>query len=105
VNVRAQVSHLVAGTERPAHDADHLGDDPLGVFRAAGSRLATAPRTPGIEARTYDLPIGQVSGSALAGIRITELLGHGWDLARATGQPPGFPDDVTDRPAGRLPRP
>jgi hypothetical protein len=29
--------------------------------------------------------------------RITELLGHGWDLARATSQRPEFPDDVAAR--------
>ena len=107
VDVRALVNHLVIGnlmfaalvteTESPTGDADHLGEDPLGAFRMAAGRLAAALRTPGMAARTYALPIGQVPGSALAGIRITELLGHGWDLARATGQPPGFPDDVAER--------
>jgi len=107
VDVRAMVNHLVSGnlafvtlvtgTEPPVLDADHLGDDPFFAFRASADLLAAALRTPGVEARTYALPFGQVQGSALAGLRITECLGHGWDLARATGQPPDFPDHVAAR--------
>ena len=107
VDVRALVNHLVAGnlafvtlitgTQPPVRDADHLGDDPFFAFRASADLLAAALRTPGIEVRTYALPFGQVPGSALAGIRITECLGHGWDLARATGQPADFPDKVAAR--------
>jgi uncharacterized protein (TIGR03086 family) len=104
VDVRALVNHLVTGnlafvtlvtgTEPPVLDADHLGDDPFFAFRASADRLAAALRTPGVAGRSYELPFGSVPGSALAGIRITEFLGHGWDLARATGQPPVFPDNV-----------
>ena len=107
VDVRGLVNHLVSGnlafvtlvtgTEPPVRDADHLGDDPFFAFRASADLLAAALRTPGVQARTYPLPFGRVPGSALAGIRITECLGHGWDLARATGQPPGFPDNVAAR--------
>ena len=107
VDVRALVNHLVTGnlafvtlvtgTEPPVHDADHLGDDPFFAFRASADLLAAALRTPGVEARTYELPFGPVPGPELAGIRITEFLGHGWDLARATGQPPVFPDKVAAR--------
>ena len=107
VDVRALVNHLVAGnlafvtlitgTEPPVRDADHLGDDPFFALRASADLLVAALRAPGITARTYQLPFGEVPGAALAGIRITEFLGHGWDLARATGQAPDFPDSVAAR--------
>lgn len=96
VDVRAMVGHLVTGnlvfaamatgSAPPGQDADHLGDDPLGAFRAAAARLRAALRVPGLATTTYTLPFGQVPGTALVGIRLTEHLGHGWDLARATGQ-------------------
>jgi uncharacterized protein (TIGR03086 family) len=107
VDVRALVNHLVVGnlafaalaggTEPPSRDGDHLGEDPLGAFRASARLLAAALAAAGVAERIYQLPFGPVPGSALAGIRINEYLGHGWDLARATGQPPDFPDDVAER--------
>jgi uncharacterized protein (TIGR03086 family) len=107
VDVRALVNHLVTGnlafvtlitgTEPPVRDADHLGDDPFFAFRASADLLVAALRTPGVAARTYVLPFGEVPGLALTGIRITEFLGHGWDLARATGQPADFPAGVAAR--------
>jgi len=107
VDVRELVNHLVAGNlafvtlgtgaEPPVRDADHLGDHPFFALRASADLLVAALRTPGTTERAYSLPFGEVPGSALAGIRITEFLGHGWDLARATGQPADFPDDVAAR--------
>jgi hypothetical protein len=35
--------------------------------------------------------------TGLVRTRIIEQLGHGWDLARATGQPADFPADVVER--------
>jgi len=90
VDVRGMVNHLVTGnlafvtlvtgTEPPVRDADHLGDDPFFAFRASADLLAAALRTPGVAAGTYELPFGPVPGTALAGIRITEFLGHGANL-------------------------
>ena len=107
VDVRALVNHLVAGnlhfaalvseTPRPDGDADHLGADPLAAFGRAAAALRAALRQPGVLAGMYTLPAGTVPGAALVQIRIVEHLGHGWDLARATGQPAGFPEDVAER--------
>jgi uncharacterized protein (TIGR03086 family) len=36
-------------------------------------------------------------GAAMVHVRIVENLVHGWDLARASGQPTDFPHDVAER--------
>ena len=107
VDVRGLVNHLVAGnlsfvslvagTSRPDGEADLLGAQPVEAFRAACASLLTALRTPGMLDRTYPLPFGQVPGLGLIDIRLTEHLGHGWDLARATGQLAPFPADLAER--------
>jgi uncharacterized protein (TIGR03086 family) len=126
VDVRALVDHLVAGNlhfaalvhaaPRPDRDADLLGTEPpepaepaqpaqpaqpAEVFRSAAAALTAALTaalgTPGMLDRTYPLPFGEVPGLGLIEIRLIEHLGHGWDLARATGQPAAFPDDLAER--------
>ena len=120
VDVRALVDHLVAGnlhfaalvhgTPRPDRDADLLGTEPpeppeppepAEVFRSAATALTAALTaalgTPGTLDRMYPLPFGEVPGLGLIEIRLIEHLGHGWDLARATGQPAAFPDDLAER--------
>jgi len=107
VDVRALVDHLVAGNlhfaalvhgaPRPDRDADLLGTEPTEAFRSAAVALTAALGTPGMLERTYPLPFGEVPGLGLIEIRLIEHLGHGWDLARATGQPAAFPDDLAER--------
>jgi uncharacterized protein (TIGR03086 family) len=107
VDVRALVNHLVTGDLHfaslisglpvPDGDEDHLGTDPAGAFRAAAAGLTAALGAPGALDRVYRLPVGQVPGPGLIEIRLIEHLGHGWDLAKATGQPVPFPDDLAER--------
>jgi len=107
LDVRTLVNHLVTGNllfaalanEAPPPDRslDHLGDDPLAAFRRAGAALHEAFAQPGVLVRSYAAPFGTGSGLALVRTRIIENLGHGWDLARATGQPACFPGDVAER--------
>ncbi|MBO0806593.1 MAG: TIGR03086 family protein [Nocardiopsaceae bacterium] len=107
LDVRGVVSHLVTGNLRfaalargnpaPAGD-DLLGDDPAGAFSRAAAELAAALGAPGALDEVYKAPWGRATpGSVLAQVRITEQLGHGWDLARATGQPVPFPADLAER--------
>ena len=107
LDVRAIVNHLVTGnqtfaawvtgTSPPARDADLLGSDPLAALRESGDQLRTAFGAPGALDEIYKAPKRAVPGAILAQIRILEQLGHGWDLARATGQPADFPEDVAER--------
>jgi uncharacterized protein (TIGR03086 family) len=107
LDVRQVVNHLVSGNllfaalvrgePLPERGEDHLGDDPLGAFQAAGRELREAFARPGALEEVYTAPFGSGPGSALVHVRIVEHLAHGWDLARATGQQAGFPEDVAER--------
>jgi uncharacterized protein (TIGR03086 family) len=107
LDVRRVLNHLVRGNllfdaivrdePRPAPGTDHLGDDPLAAFQRAAAQLREAFAAPGVLDSIYTAPFGTGPGAVLAHVRIVELLAHGWDLARATGQPADFPDDVAER--------
>lgn len=108
LDVRALLNHLVTGNlvfaarvgggPAPDPDADQLGDDPLAVFRSAGDALQQAFAAPGVLTAAYAAPWGGTApGVALVHVRVTEVLVHGWDLARATGQAADFPADVAER--------
>jgi uncharacterized protein (TIGR03086 family) len=112
-NVRALVNHLVLGNRRSAStlrgeelspssagrqspDVDTLGDDPVQAYRDAGAALLTAFSQPGVLEGVFQVPAGRVPGAVMLHLRITELLIHGWDLARATGQTAHLPDDLAE---------
>jgi uncharacterized protein (TIGR03086 family) len=112
-NVRSLVNHLVLGNRRSAStlhgeeppsavgrhspDVDILGDDPVGAYREMGAALLAAFTQPAVFERTFQVPAGRVPGVVMLHLRITELLVHGWDLARATGQPAQLPDDLAEQ--------
>ncbi|HEY7013257.1 MAG TPA: TIGR03086 family metal-binding protein [Streptosporangiaceae bacterium] len=85
------------------------------AYRDSAAALLRAFRQPGVLDRVHTVPIGPVPGIAALHLRITEVLVHGWDLARATGQHADFPEDLAEQelafsrskladiPAGRTP--
>ena len=104
-DVRALVNHLVGeilwvvplfegatiadvGTRL---DGDLLGDDPIEAWDAGAPPAAAAVREPGAMERIVHLSFGDAPGSEYLLSLIADLLVHGWDLARATGQ-----DDTMD---------
>ncbi|MHB8717825.1 MAG: TIGR03086 family metal-binding protein [Candidatus Dormibacteria bacterium] len=106
-DVRNLVDHMVLGTivfdailrrtAPPDRSADHLGEDPPGAFRAAAGSFVEALSAPGALTATYPTFLGDQSGESIAGMRITEYLVHGWDLARASGQSPDtLPADLAE---------
>lgn len=112
-NARALINHLVFGNRLftailsgdpppPPEDiprlraADQLGADPFAAHRDAGAGLLAAFGQPGVLERIFPAPLGAVPGLVMLHVRITEELVHGWDLARATGQPPRLPDDLAE---------
>jgi uncharacterized protein (TIGR03086 family) len=59
--------------------------------------VLTAFRRPGVLDEQFVVPFGPVPGIVAAHLRIVEMLVHGWDLARATGQSTDFPDDIVEQ--------
>jgi uncharacterized protein (TIGR03086 family) len=130
-NVRDLVSHIVAGNrmfagilggEPPGPPSGSLpagpvqpGENLLSAYRDAATCLLAAFAQPDVLERVFTVPFGTVPGIVALHLRITELLVHGWDLARATGQPARFPDSLAEQelafsrgkladiPAGRRP--
>ena len=89
---------LLAGEpppQRPA--ADHVERDPAGTYRDSAARLLAEFELPGALERGYGGPLGAATGAERLQIRLYDLLAHGWDLARATGQPAELPDDVAEQ--------
>ncbi len=99
-DVRALLSHIVGGLNRvaiageggdalarPARADDVPDDGWLATYRAAADRAAAAWADDAKLDALVELPWGKVPGRiAMAGYA-QEILTHGWDLARATGQP------------------
>ncbi|MGH3751697.1 MAG: TIGR03086 family metal-binding protein [Pseudonocardiaceae bacterium] len=81
----------------PERGTDVLGDGPAGAYRDSGVAAQGAFEQPGVLERTYHSPLGAATGAELLHWRIADLLAHGWDLARATGQPAELPEDLAEQ--------
>jgi uncharacterized protein (TIGR03086 family) len=75
---------------------DQLGDDPAGAYDASAGELLAVLRAPGVLQGTYTVPAATLPGPAVVHLRTVETLVHGWDLARATGRPTPFPDELAE---------
>jgi uncharacterized protein (TIGR03086 family) len=71
--------------------------DPVEAFRSSGRQLLDAFSDPDFADGSYVTPIGERSGDFLIQMRTSETLIHGWDLARATGQTPAFPEAIAEQ--------
>jgi len=68
--------------------ADDLGgDDPAAAYAEASAAALAAAGTGDALTRVHATPLGDMPGPALAGFTTLDIAVHGWDLARATGQP------------------
>jgi uncharacterized protein (TIGR03086 family) len=97
--VRALVGHVAAGCRMAAalasggtrNDAiallgiDHLGDDPVASLEAALAAQLEAFSRDDIATIVFQHPAGDMSGAQVLQFRISDLLVHRWDLARAIG--------------------
>ncbi|HWI02516.1 MAG TPA: TIGR03086 family metal-binding protein [Acidimicrobiales bacterium] len=105
--VRDLLTHLIAGnvkyleigrgTEwaRGAPDI-FLDDDPGEMYRRTMDAMLEAWEQPGALDRETALPVGRGRTESALYLHLGETLVHGWDLARATGQPPPWDAEVVE---------
>ena len=124
--VRDVVNHVVNGNTlftrvlhgeppAPARVLTGAGPELVGAYRDSAAAVLGAFREPGVLERVFTLPIGPVPGIVALHLRITEMLVHGWDVARAIGYAADFPADLAEQelvfsraklaelPPGRMP--
>ncbi len=93
--------------DRTLSPAPAVADEPLGAFRAARADIAAVLADPELAKFEYDGYFGRaVVEETIDGFLGFDLVVHGWDLARATGQEAtdrGGRDRTIER-AGRRPR-
>jgi uncharacterized protein (TIGR03086 family) len=103
-DVRALLNHVIGtlwlaealfGDQAPRHPmvpgglppGDLAGDDPAAAYAEAAAAALAAAATGDTLTRVHVTPLGEMPGPGLAGFSTLDILVHGWDLARATGQP------------------
>jgi uncharacterized protein (TIGR03086 family) len=66
---------------------DLAGEDPAAAYARASAAALAAASAGDTLTRVHTTPLGNMPGPALAGFATLDILVHGWDLAKATGQP------------------
>jgi uncharacterized protein (TIGR03086 family) len=94
--VRRVLNHMVGGNKAflsmqtggyPVdRAADHLGADPLASFQTSVAALRAAFAVEGALTKIVPSPFGEAPGRVLVTRRLHEMMVHGWDIAKATGQ-------------------
>ncbi|WP_405574428.1 TIGR03086 family metal-binding protein [Streptomyces sp. NBC_01167] len=82
---------------RPSR-APSVEKDPLAAFRAARADVETVLDDPGLAAAPCETPSGPLTAEQhIDRVVSDDLVLHGWDLARATGQDETMPADDVER--------
>ncbi|MFK0245703.1 TIGR03086 family metal-binding protein [Amycolatopsis azurea] len=98
-NARDVVEHIVdmhgamlLPLERELRQAPSIEEDPLGAFRAARADVEAVLADPVLAATEHETPAGKMTAEQhIDQVVSADMVVHGWDLARATGQ-----DDTID---------
>lgn len=92
----------VAGDADPSPDPDPLaqtggiGDEPSAAFETIARRALAVWQTPGVLERTCAMRIGLTPASVVARLTLTDVVVHGWDIARTVGENSDIPDELAE---------
>ncbi len=78
---------LTTGTDTGTGADDFAAGDFLSAYEETAVAAVTAFATPGALDKTVTLPFGELPAPFFMMVVATDQFTHGWDLARATGQP------------------
>ena len=95
------MDHMVGGQTMVAgvlsgSDFTPASDGPAGQFAAATAAVLDASRLPGALEREIKSPMGTMPAGAFLMGSFMDVLIHGWDLAKATGQDTALPADLAE---------
>jgi len=79
-----------------ALDGDLLGSDPAAVYDASAEGAAAAFRAPDAMDVAVAVSYGPVPGSVYCGHRFIDVLIHGFDIAKPTGQDTNLPEELVE---------
>jgi uncharacterized protein (TIGR03086 family) len=77
---------MIAGDDGGA-DADYAAGDFVAAYCDSIATAVSAFAAEGALERTVRLPFGEFPGTVVLGMAALDQFAHGWDLARAIGQP------------------
>jgi uncharacterized protein (TIGR03086 family) len=101
--ITAETGESPQGRETP----DFSAGDFVAEYRNGAARAVKAFDAEGAMEKTMRLPFGELPGSLFVNIAATDTFTHGWDLAKATGQPtdldPGLASQLLTNAEGFLP--
>jgi uncharacterized protein (TIGR03086 family) len=78
---------------------DLAGDDPAKAYRVGMESLLAAAAGDAFT-RVHQTPLGDMPGTVLGGFTTLDIFVHGWDLARATGQPSARDESLAEEILG-----
>jgi uncharacterized protein (TIGR03086 family) len=88
---------MLAGGAPPARGEAPTDDALASAYRQSAAQLLDAFRAPGVLEHSFESPMGSATGGERLLIRLYDLLAHGWDIARATGQrPAALPEEAAE---------
>lgn len=105
-DMRALINHVVGGmhwfhaqmagadAEPGGAERDFTATDFVAAYADAAKLAVVDFQAPGATERMVTLPFGTMPGAAVLGLATMDTFQHGWDLARATGQPTDLDPEI-----------